>query len=85
MRDFRVLRYLVWVITINFWGLCPQTPEVYRLDTNPEVKDSNVVTLFGFWSLLGARIAPSRALITSGSRIFDGGKIEQRGSIFNVD
>jgi|AntAceMinimDraft_9_1070365.scaffolds.fasta_scaffold61254_4 hypothetical protein len=36
MRDFRVLRYLVWVMTINFWGLCPQTPEVYRLDTNPE-------------------------------------------------
>jgi len=36
MRDFRVLCYLVWVMMINFWGLCPQTPEVYRLDTNPE-------------------------------------------------
>jgi len=36
MRDFRVLRYLVWVMTINFWGLCPQSPEVYRLETNPE-------------------------------------------------
>jgi hypothetical protein len=31
-----VLRYLVWVITINLWGLCPQTPGVYRLNTNPE-------------------------------------------------
>jgi hypothetical protein len=31
-----VLRYLVWVIKINFWGLCPQTPGVYRLNTNPE-------------------------------------------------
>jgi len=31
-----VLRYLVLVITINFWGLCPQTPGVYRLNTNPE-------------------------------------------------
>jgi len=31
-----VLRYFVWVMTINFWGLCPQTPEVYRLNTNPE-------------------------------------------------
>jgi hypothetical protein len=47
--EFKVLRYLVWVITINFWGLCPQTPGVYRLNTNPEevngipgfVKDGN--------------------------------------------
>jgi len=31
-----VLRYFVWVIAINFWGLCPQTPGVYRFSTNPE-------------------------------------------------
>jgi hypothetical protein len=35
-QNFSVLRYLVWVITINFWGLCPQTSGVYRLNTNPE-------------------------------------------------
>jgi hypothetical protein len=35
-RKKMVLRYLVWVITINLWGLCPQTPGVYRLNTNPE-------------------------------------------------
>ena len=54
MRDFRVLRYLVWVMTINFWGLCPQTPEVYRLETNPEeVKRwQQVVTL---------RVAPQQS------------------------
>jgi hypothetical protein len=63
MKDFRVLRHLVWVMTINFWGLCPQTPEVYRLDTNPEEvkRGQQVVSLFGFGPCLGARVAPQQS------------------------
>jgi len=61
--------YLVWVITINFWGLCPRTPGVYRLSTNPEeVKRGQVVTLFGLGPCLGARVAPQQSPILRAGR-----------------